>query len=130
MFDVIMENLVEIAATLIITAIGIAGTWLTAKIGKRQEPAAINAAQAEVVGLAQQTVGELQQTIVEGLKAAHADGKLTQEEIEGLKDQVLDLTMKKLSLAANRLLEAASVDVAALIRGASEDWISKLKCDF
>ena len=37
MTEVIIENAVQIVATLLITLIGVLGAWLTAKIGKREE---------------------------------------------------------------------------------------------
>ena len=69
--------------------IGALGTWITAKIGKKQELANINTAQQEVVSMAQQTVSELQQTVVEGLKATHEDHKLTKEEITALGETLI-----------------------------------------
>ena len=74
--------MVQIVSTLLITLIGVMGAWLTAQIAKRHELASIHAAQQEVITAAQITVGELQQTVVDGLKAARKDGKLTKSEIE------------------------------------------------
>lgn len=127
MMDVIIENAVAIVATLLMTLIGVLGTWLTAKLAKREELTNINAAQQEVIKAAQITVGELQQTLVEGLKAGHEDGKLTKEEIEALGELLVDKTLKKMSVSAIGVLNAAAVDITALIKGAGEDWIQKLK---
>ena len=69
------------------------------------------------------TVRELQQTLVEGLKAAHEDGKLTKDEIAMLGKKLLEETVKKMSAPAADLLAAAAVDLNALIRGAGESWI-------
>ena len=73
------------------------------------------------------TVRELQQTLVEGLKAAHEDGKLTKDEIAMLGKKLLEETVKKMSAPAADLLAAAAVDVTALIQGAGESWIAQLK---
>lgn len=127
MMDVIIENAVAIVATLLMTLIGVLGTWLTAKLAKREELTNINAAQQEAIKAAQITVGELQQTLVEGLKAGHEDGKLTKEEIETLGALLVDKTLKKMSASAIGVLNAAAVDITALIKGAGEDWIQKLK---
>lgn len=127
MMDVIIENAVAIVATLLMTLIGVLGTWLTAKLAKREELTNINAAQQEAIKAAQITVGELQQTLVEGLKAGHEDGKLTKEEIEALGKLLVDKTLKKMSASAIGVLNAAAVDITALIKGAGEDWIQKLK---
>lgn len=72
----------------------------------------------------QQTVWELQQTIVEGLKIA-GGGKLSDANIEVLKHQVIEIAGKKISDPAKNLLTAAGTDVTALITGAAEDLIAK-----
>lgn len=84
MTNVIIENLVQIAATLLITLIGVLGAWLSTKLAKREELKNISTATNEVIHAAQQTVLELQQTTVEGMKKAHEDGKLTKDEITEL----------------------------------------------
>ena len=127
MFEVIMENLVNIVGALLMTLIGVFGTWLTAKIAKRQELTNIAMAQAEVVRLAQITVGELQQTVVDKLKAGREDGKLTKDEITMLGKALLEKTVEKMSKPTHDLLDAAGVDIVSLIRGAGEDWIARLK---
>ena len=127
MVDIIMESVVQIVVTLMLTLIGVLGTWLTLKLGKKEELAAINVAQQEVIRLAQLTVEELQQTLVEGLKDAHEDGKLTKEEIAALGEALLDGTIAKMSAPTAKLLAAAAVDTTALIQGAGEAWIAKLK---
>jgi vacuolar-type H+-ATPase subunit H len=127
MADILIEGGVQIAVTLLLTLIGVLGTWLTVKIGQREELRNINAAQQEAIDMARQTVGELQQTVVDGLKAAHKDGKLTKEEIANLGEALLFQTKSKMSLAAIRVLAAAAVDIDAIIKGAGEAWINKIK---
>lgn len=129
MNDVIINITAQVVSTLLITLIGVLGAWLTAKIGKRVELTNINKAKDELVEAAQQTVMELQQTIVEGLKEKAADGKLTDEEIEGLCLSLLTKTKEKMSLPAIKVLEAAAVDVNALIRGAGEALIERMHAD-
>ncbi len=125
--EYVIEYGVQIAATLLITLIGVLGAWLTLKIGKREQLATINAAQQEVIKAAKLTVGELQQTVVDGLKAASKDGKLTPQEIAELGDMLIDKTLAKLSGPTYALLNAVAVDVNELITGAGENWINKLK---
>lgn len=127
MFEVIMENLVNILGALLMTLIGVFGAWLSGKIAKRTELAAINAAQQELITMAQITVGELQQTVVKGLKASHEDGKLTKDEIAMLGKALLEKTVEKMSKPTHDLLNAAGVDIVALIHGAGEDWIAGQK---
>ena len=89
MNSVIIETIVSVLANLAVTLIGVAGAWLLAQISKTQKLNTINAAVGELTNAAEQTVWELQQTVVDGLKEASADGKLTQDDLqparEGLK---------------------------------------------
>jgi len=126
MQDAIINVVAQVVATLLITLIGVFGAWLTAKIGKRVELTNINKAKDELIEAAQQTVMELQQTVVEGLKAASSDGKLSEDEITELSLMLLNKTKQKMSLPAIKLLESAAVDVNALIRGAGEALIAEL----
>ena len=127
MVNVIIENAVQIAATLVVTLIGVLGAWLTAKIGKREELKNIAAATDAAVDAAQTTVLELQQTTVEGLKKASADGKLTKDEIDELGKLLIDGALVKMSDAAKGVLNAAGVDITAIIKGTGEALIAKRK---
>ena len=127
MNEIIIETAVQILATLLITLIGVMGTWLTTKIGKRAELASIAAATDEAVQAAQETVLALQQTVVGGMKAANEDGKLTQEEIQELGMLLVDNAMKKLSEPAKQILTAAGKDVTAIIQDAGEAMILAMK---
>ena len=126
MTDAIINVIAQVLATLLITLIGVLGAWLTAKIGKRVELSNINKAKDELIIAAQQTVMELQQTVVEGLKDVAIDGKLSEEEITELAGLLVSKTKEKMSLPAIKLLEAAAVDVNALIRGAGEALINQM----
>ena len=126
MENAIINIVAQVIGTLLITAIGVFGAWLTAKIGKKVELTNINKAKDELISAAQTTVLELQQTVVEGMKAAAADGKLTEEEITELSLMLLGKTKAKMSMPAIQLLEAAAVDVNALIMGAGEALINRM----
>ena len=125
--DILIENAVNIAAAFFIALIGVLGAWLTAKLGKSTELDTVNRAQQELIKLAQITVGELKQTVVDGMKAAHADGKLTKDEIAQLGQQLYEKTTAKLSGSAMDVLTAAQVDVSALITGTAEHMIGQMK---
>ena len=127
MVEIIIENLVEIIATLLMTLIGVLGAWLTVKLSKKTELANISTAQSEVFTMVQVTVEELQQTVVDKLKAAHEDGKLTEEEIKELGNALMLKTIEKMSQPAYDLLNAAGVDISALIKGYGESWIKTIK---
>ena len=127
MENIIIETVVQIFAALLLMLISLLGTWLTAKLAKRTELANIAAATDEATRVAQQTVLELQQTVVDNLKEASADGKLTKEEIAELRELLLDGAMDKMSDTAKNMLTAAGVDISAVIRGAGEAFIRQMK---
>ena len=115
----------DILAKAAIAAIGLAGAW-AAKIGQNNKLANIKAAIGQVTQAAQTTVGELQQTTVEAMKAAAADGKLTEDQIRTLKADLLRMTREKLAEPTVQLLEAAKLDINAMIQGAAEDLINQM----
>ena len=123
----ILEFTLQIAATLLVTLIGVLGTWLTLKLGKSAGLQNIDAAQKELIRAARITVDELQQTFVVDWKTANEDGKLQADEIAALKEHLLNKTLDKLSAPALSLLKGASVDVNGLIAGVGEAWIDRMK---
>ncbi len=123
----LIENAVNIFAAFFIALIGVFGAWLTAKLGKSTQLDTVNRAQQELIKLAQITVGELKQTVVDGMKAASKDGKLSKEEIDQLGHLLFEKTTAKLSASAMDVLTAAQVDISALITGAAEHLIGQMK---
>ena len=97
----IIEVILELVTVLLVTLIGVLGTWLTLKIGKKEE-----------------------------LKAKNTDGKLTKDEITALGELLLENTVAKMSAPSIKLLQAASVDITELIKGAGESWIAAMKKKF
>ena len=65
--------------------------------------------------------------MVEGLKEASADGKLTKDEIQHLGKLLLEGTMAKMSDAGINVLKAANVDINAIIVSAGEALIARIK---
>ena len=127
MNGIIIEMSVQIVATLLLTLIGVLGTWLTAKIAKRAELSSIGAATKEATEAAQRAVMELQQTTVEAMKAASEDGKLSAYEIEQLGALLLEKALAQMSTPAKNLLAAAGTDVSAIIKSAGESLILDMK---
>ena len=125
--DILIENAVNIATAFFIALIGVFGAWLTAKLGKATQLDTVNRAQQELIKLAQITVGELKQTVVDGMKAASKDGKLSKEEIAQLGQMLFEKTTAKLSASAMDVLTAAQVDISALITGTAEHLIGQMK---
>ena len=127
MTDVIIENIVKIVAALLMMLISVGGAYLTSLIAKHEKLKSISEATQQVIDAAIQTTGELQQTVVGDLKAASADGKLSEEEINTLYHDVVVLTLDKLSVPTINLLTAVGADIEAIIHGATEDWINTMK---
>lgn len=124
---VIIETVVSILANLAVTLIGVLGAYLIAQIQKNEKLNTINNAVGELTSAAEQTVLELQQVCVDDLKAASADGKLTQEEINTLGKKLLKGTLEKMSDSGINVLKAANVDINAIVTGAGEATIAKIK---
>ena len=124
---VVIETIVSVLANLAVTLIGVLGAWLLAQISKTQELKNINTAVEELTGAAEQTVLELQQTVVDGLKEASADGKLTKDEMERLGKLLLKGTLAKMSDSGIKVLKAANVDINAIVTGAGEALIATMK---
>ena len=127
MNSVIIETIVSVAANLAVTFIGVLGAWLLAQIGRNQKLKTISTAVEELTNAAEQTVLELQQTTVDALKAASADGKLTQDEITDLGQKLLSGALAKMSDSRIEVLKAANVDINAIITGAGEALIAQMK---
>ena len=124
MKEILIQYAVDIAASLIVVLIGIIGAWLSKILAKRMELKNINEAKNEVISAAEQTVLDLKQTMVDDLKAAAEDGKLSKEEVAALGVKLLSITTSKLSASTIKLLEAAKVDITALIQSTAEAYIA------
>ena len=124
--NALIENGVQVAVSLVVALIGVAGTWLSIQIGKVKQLQTVQLATDEAKDAAITTVLELQQTVVDDLKAASVDGKLTKEEIAKLKNDLISMSMAKLSDTSVKILTAAGVDISAIIAGVGEALIQKL----
>ena len=125
--EIIAENIIGWIFAVVAIVLGAFGVWVLKKVGKREGLEGISTATDEVIKMATITIGELQQTIVNDLKANAADGKLTKEEIAMLGEKLIEKTLEKMSQPVYNLLNAAGTDIIALIKGAGEDWINSLK---
>lgn len=102
-------------------------TWCVTRIAKTEKFKSISEVLTQLSTTVEDTVGELQQTVVDGLKAAASDGKLTPEEVSALNAKLLDLVKAKMAQPAIDLLSAAQIDINALIVGMAEAAIKKMK---
>lgn len=125
--NALIENGVQVAVSLVVALIGVAGTWLSIQIGKVKKLQTVKLATDEAKDAAITTVLELQQTVVDDLKAAAVDGKLTKEEIAKLKNDLISMSMAKLSDTSVKILTAAGVDISAIIAGVGEALVGKMK---
>lgn len=122
----IIELISKIILELAIALISVFTAWLLAKIGKKKELQSVSIALEELSDKTMATIGELQQTVVDGMKAASADGKLTKSEIAQLGTMLVQSVFEKLSTPAIKTLEAAGVDIVANIHGIAEDVIHRI----
>ena len=125
--NTIIQYIAEIVAILVISAIGVFGSWLLNKVKQQKGLENIAMATEQVIQAAQVTVRELQQTLVGNWKEQQENGKLTAEQIVELKQKAIDITLKKLSEPTLKLLESAKIDVEIMITSAAEAYIDELK---
>lgn len=127
MHEILFESILQIVTQAVIILLGIAGTWATVKLAQTKKFSTLAAAVGEATEMAQQTVSALQQTLVDGWKAANPDGKLTDEQIALLNQKLLEITKSKMSDAAIKLIEGANKDLNAIIQDAGEAWLRHIK---
>ena len=124
--DGAVQSLIEIVCLIVVSALGVFGTWLLNKLNQHKNLQNISLATEQVLAAVKETVLSLQQTLVTGWKEAQG-GKLTDAQVMALKEKVLELTKASLADPTLQLLEAAKVDVSTLITSFSESYISQLK---
>lgn len=127
LLQILIQYAAEVIALIIITALGILGSYILKKIGSNKNLENIANASQQVISAAQETVRRLQQTLVETWKAAAVNGKLTPEQIEELKGLTQEITMEQLGQPVLDLLAAAKIDVSEMITNAAEAYINQLK---
>ena len=127
MQEILVESVLQIVTQAVLILLSLAGTWAAARLAKTQKFQSLSAAVTEATAMAQQTVSALQQTLVDGWKAAAPDGKLTDEQIALLNQKLLEITKSKMSDAAIKLILGANKDLNAIIQDAGEAWLRKIK---
>lgn len=127
MKEILIQYAVEIAASIVLALIGIFGAWLSKLLADKIKLSNIKDGVKIVESAAEQTVLELKQTVVDDLKAAAKDGKLSKEEIADLGAKLVSMTISKLSTAVLDLLVKARIDIVALIKSAGEAFIAEIK---
>ena len=127
MREVIIEVVVQVIGALLMGVIGVAFAYLTKLVGKTKELEHVASAMDELESVVTTVVGDLQQTIVENLKAASADGKLSQEDIYDLGKLLVMKVKEQLSNPASTTIQAAGIDMTEAIHSIAEAYIAKIK---
>lgn len=81
----------------------------------------------QVEAMARSTVLSLQQTLVENLKAANADGKLTAEEKEQVKLHALATLQAQITEGQRKVLAAVTADVSEWLSHRLEEMLVQYK---
>lgn len=129
MKDVLIEVGTQIMFDVLMLVASIVFAYLAKYLSKSEKLKHIALATDELEGIVVSIVGELQQTTVDGLKEASADGKLTRQEIEALGLTLVDKAKKQLSDPAADTLVAAGVDIESMIHSIAEACIASIKAE-
>lgn len=129
MKDVLIEVGTQIMFDVLMLVASIVFAYLAKYLSKSEKLKHIALATEELEGIVVSIVGELQQTTVDGLKEASADGKLTRQEIEALGLTLVDKAKKQLSDPAAETLVAAGVDIESMIHSIAEACIASIKAE-
>lgn len=122
-----ISSVLSVVAQLAVAGLSVGLTWCVTRIAKTEKFKSLSEVLTQLSATVEDTVDELQQTVVDGLKAAASDGKLTPEEVSALNAKLLDLVKAKMAQPAINLLSAAQIDINALIVGMAEAAIKKMK---
>ncbi len=129
MKDVLIEVGTQIMFDVLMLVASIVFAYLAKYLAKSEKLKHIALATEELESIVVSIVGELQQTTVDGLKEASADGKLTKQEIEALGLTLVDRAKKQLSDPAADTLVAAGVDIESMIHSIAEACIASIKAE-
>ena len=127
MREVIIEVAVQVIGAILMGIVGVVFAYIGKWVGQAKKLESVAAAMEQLEAVVQNVVGELQQTMVEHLKAATADGKLSEQDIFDL-GKLLELkASEQLSDPAADTLEAAGIDIDGMIHSIAEAYIEKIK---
>lgn len=129
MKDVLIEVGTQIMFDVLMLVASIVFAYLAKYLAKSEKLKHIALATEELEGIVVSIVGELQQTTVDGLKEASADGKLSKDEIAALGMALVSKAKAQLSSPAADTLVAAGVDIEAMIHSIAEACIASIKAE-
>lgn len=117
----------QIVFDLLMLLVSVLFAYLGKLIAKSKKMEHIAIAMNELERVVTSIVGDLQQTTVDGLKAASENGKLTKNDIEWLGKQLIEKAAAQISSPAAETLTAAGVDIEGMIHSIAESWIAEIK---
>lgn len=127
MREVMIEVGTQIVFDLLMLLVGVLFAYLSKLIAKSKRLEHIAISMSELERVVTNIVGDLQQTVVERLKAESEDGKLTKTDIEYLGKQLIEKAAAQISAPAAETLTAAGVDIESMIHSIAESWIAEIK---
>ena len=127
MREVLIEIGTKLAFEILLAVLAIGFASLSKLLAKSQRMNHVALAMGEMEAVVVAVVGELQQTTVDGLKAASEDGKLSKSDIEWLGRLLIDKAAKGMSESAVNTLNAAGVDIESMIHSIAEAYIAQIK---
>jgi len=127
MREAIIEVTVQVITAVLLGVVSIAFAYVGKWLGQNKKLETISSAMNQLEGVVQSVVGELQQTMVEGLKDASVDGKLSNEDIYDLGKLLVQKATEQLSNPAAATLEAAGIDIEGMIHSVAEAYIERIK---
>lgn len=127
MKEILIEQAAQLVSTIVVTLIGLLAAWLSAKLNEYMKLKNLASALDTCLKMTQVTVGELQQKLVEGMKEANEDGKLTEDEIKTLNSSLLAYTKQKMTPELINVIVSAGIDINQFILDAGESYVQELK---
>lgn len=127
MREAIIEVAVQVIGAVLMGIVSIVFAYIGKWMGQTKKLETVSAAMEQLEAVVKNVVGELQQTTVEKMKAATDDGKLTPADIKELGETLFIKSYEQLSDPASATLQAAGIDVEAMIHSVAEAYIERIK---
>src|SRR5690606_21764497 len=121
-YDVILA-LVPVLAAALTALIGMGFTYLRARYEWMQEARTVAQVESTLYALVQ----EANQELVEQAKRAREDGKLTPEEAEEIKQEVIARFYETLTMEQRKILQAITDDIDRWLSAKIEEMVLKAK---
>jgi hypothetical protein len=115
MVSQIMGDIVFYSLPFVTTGLTVALTMAGFYINRNYKNSKLSQALLVVDQIVIDVVKELNQTVVEGLKAAKADGKLTRDEAEQIKHKAIEMILKRLGGNMLKIIQASMGPITFLL---------------